>query len=118
MLFVGFNHVYCEETAMTLKTMALVAFPMHAMVLNVSAKAKQLLVGNHHTQVGFVPISCTQKHVEEEIIGEDEEMSLYKFTSSIKVPLKSGIRLTADSVRKKRRMRLLHETTKVLPSPL
>lgn len=56
--------------------------------------------------------------MEKEKSAEDEEISMYRFTSSMQLPLESCILLTTELEEIQRRMRVLHEPTHVLVGPL
>lgn len=75
------------------------------------------MIDNGHTLAGFLPECCTKRHLEEEETGEDAEMSMCGFTSLIMVPLESIVRVTADSVRRKLKVRVAHEAMKVVVGP-
>lgn len=49
---------------------------------------------------------------------ENKEMSMYEFTSMEMTPLESGIKASADSVRRERRIRVLHKALQVAAVPL
>lgn len=70
-----------------------------------------------HTPVGILPV-CSSGEEEEEVNGEEEGMSVYGSSSSFTSPLKSDVRVALDSVRRKRRMRVLQKFMKVVLRPL
>lgn len=53
-----------------------------------------------------------------EEIAEYEEISEYGVKLSMKVPLESRLRITAESVGRERRIRVLHKAMKVVVGPL
>lgn len=59
--------------------MTLVASPMHSVILNVSAKSGQWLIGNERTMVRCLPVSCTREEAEEGESRDDEEMLVNGF---------------------------------------
>lgn len=72
-----FMHLLSDKTAATLKSTALVANPLHAILLNVSARKRRRLIGTRHTLVGFLPVCCTQEQMANEGSGVDEEMLVF-----------------------------------------
>lgn len=48
-------------------------------------------------QVGLLPLCLSSKQLEEESSKEDDETSIYECTSSMTVPLESGMLFTAVS---------------------
>lgn len=77
-----------------------------------------MLIGNGYTSEKFLEVCCSDEHLEGGGSREDEEMSVYIFTSSTTAPMKSDVRVTADSLAKEKRMGALHESTKILLGPL
>lgn len=80
-----------DETAPTLKTTALVQYPVYDFFLSVSARNSCRLIGIGRTLVVLLSVFCTQEPVEEEGSGKDGVSSVYEFTSSNMVQLKSFI---------------------------
>lgn len=50
-----FVQVFSDKTGTTMKSTALVAYPVHVVLLNKSAVYQQWLVGKQLTLVGFLP---------------------------------------------------------------
>lgn len=98
--------------------MQLVAYPVYVIILNVSTRRRQCLINNGHPLVRFLLKCHTQEQLKEKEGVVDEEMSAYGFTSSTTVSLESGVQITADSVGRERRMRILQEALKALEGPL
>lgn len=65
----------------------------------------------------FLSVACIDRQLEGEKSGEDEEISVYRITSSVKVPVESVVRVPADLVEKKERMRILCKAIKVVVGP-
>lgn len=103
---------------MTLKSMALGAYPIHTVLLNVSVRMRELLTYNGQTLVGFPLMICTWKPLEEEEGTENEQILEYEFLSLMSSPLKCGTTVKADSEGTERWMRKLHEAIKVVVGPL
>lgn len=116
--FIGLIQLFSGEMATMLKTTTLVVYPVHANLVNVSARRRQCLVGSERTLKEFLPAFYTSEQSEENGSGEDEEMSVYGFSSSIAVRLCRGVRVTGESVRRKQRMKLLHEAIKLVVGDL
>lgn len=60
-LFTGFGQVFSYETATTLKRTVLLAYPAHAVFLNVFESITQWLMNKEHLQAGLLPVCCIQK---------------------------------------------------------
>lgn len=52
------------------------------------------------------------------VSGENEKPSVYESTHLVTVPLKSGIRVTADKMERDRRVKVHHEAVKVVVRPV
>lgn len=70
--FVGLFQLFSEKMVTMLKSMTLVAYSVHATILNVSTKRWQWLVNNEHTMVVFLPVCRTQHQLECEDSVENE----------------------------------------------
>lgn len=71
----------------------LVTCPIHAILLNATARRGQFLIDNVHTLVGILHVCCALEKLEEVEGAKDENIFLYRLTSSNTVPLKSGVRI-------------------------
>lgn len=58
--FVGFVQFISDKTATILKITVIVAYAVHALFLNVSARRRQFLTDNGRTLVGFLSVCCTR----------------------------------------------------------
>lgn len=67
--------------------------------------------------MGLLPVFCIREQRGEEGFRDDGEMWMYALTSSMKVPLGSSVRTTADHVGGKRPMRELHEAMNLVVRP-
>lgn len=54
--FVGLVQIYSDKTATTLKANALIAYPIHAVLLNCSLRHRRYLIDNGYTLVVFLPV--------------------------------------------------------------
>lgn len=52
---VGFVYLFSEKMMTTLQSRALVAYPVHPILLNMSARRRKWLFDNGYTLVGFLP---------------------------------------------------------------
>lgn len=75
-LFVGFVQIFSEKTLTTLKITELVAYPVHAMLLNVSRRKSHWVTDNGHTLVGFLLVCCSGDEVEEKVSSEGNNISV------------------------------------------
>lgn len=85
-----------DKTAMMLNITALVAYPMHAILVYVSTRRRQWLISNRRKLVGFIQECRTQKQLEKDGNAEDEELSEYGPISSMTVMWESGVLVTTD----------------------
>lgn len=65
-LFVTFVPLFSDKTATLLESTASVAYLLHIILLNVSARKIRELIENGNTLVNFLPVRCTQKQLENE----------------------------------------------------
>lgn len=107
-LLVTFIQVFSDITAITLSSTALVAYPVYTIFLSILARIKQWFTGDGDTLESFLPVCRTQEPLGKEKSGEDKDLSLYEFKSSMTVPLENSARVAADSLRKERKMRTFH----------
>lgn len=57
--FIGFIQLYSDKTAMSLKANSMLAYPIHAVLLNSTPKFRRWLIDRGQTLVGFLPVqSC------------------------------------------------------------
>lgn len=56
------------------------------------------MIDNGHELVRFLPVCPIPKQLREEGSGDDKEMSVYLFISTMMVLLESNVRATADNV--------------------
>lgn len=62
----------------------------------------------------YLPVCRAKQQLEEEESPENDEISEYEFTASMKVRLESGIQVTVYSAGEERWMRALHEALKLV----
>lgn len=79
-----------------LKRTELVAYLEYAILLIAYSRERQWIIGNERTLQRSLPVCLTQEELEDEEGTKDEEKSLCGYTSSMLVPLQSGVRATAD----------------------
>lgn len=59
---------------MALKNTALVAYHVHGILLNISARRKKWLMGNGYTLVGFLPVCSGDEELNKEGSAEHKTM--------------------------------------------
>lgn len=96
----------------------LVPYSVYAILLNVLIRRRQWLVGNGQMLVGFLQVYRNGKQPKSRRSEEDEEISAYGLASSTLVLLGTGVCNTVCSARSERRLRVLHEATKVVAAHL
>lgn len=72
------------------------------------------MVGTGHEIERILPVCCSDELLQDGRSSEDDEMSLYGFSSSRKERLNRKVSVTVDSRERKQRMMLSHEAIKVL----
>lgn len=65
-----------------------------------------------------LPVCCNDEQLEGEGSGENERISVYGLTSTNMVPLEGGVPFDVDSVRRNRRITILHEEMKIVVGPV
>lgn len=68
-------HLFSDKTKTTLRSTALRACLVRAIVTNVFAKSSQWFMDDGHTLVTFLPLNCTQEPQEVKEGAKDKEMS-------------------------------------------
>lgn len=114
----GFVQIISDKIGTTLRTTALVAFPVPVTPLNVSVRKKHWLIEGGYTVVRFLPVSSREEEMDVEGNGEKEGTAVYGFTSFLIMPFESEVRATPETVARERRMRVLQEAMKVVLRPL
>lgn len=112
--FVGLVQLYTDKTAMTRKTNAMVAYPIHAVLLNFQKDFRRILIDNGHTLVGFLP--C---HSEMEVFDNWEMEAVRTSTAQSgstddMIPLNDYIGHTSDTGGRMWKMHHIHEAMKTL----
>lgn len=64
--FVGMIQVYTDKTSTTLKSNAIVRYPVHTELLNVTKEFRRYLIDHGHTLAALLPVSASQKEEDEE----------------------------------------------------
>lgn len=116
--FVGFAQIFSDKTATSRKGSALVAYPVHAVLLNLSIGTRQWLIDQGHALVAFLPVCTGDEEMEEDVVGEGREVSVYRFTSLETVPLEDGARVVGKVMERERRMRMIYRAMKMVVWPL
>lgn len=80
----------------TQKSKALVKYPIHAILLNVSLRKRQWMTDNGHTQVGFLRVCCCEEEVEKNGSCKGDVFSVYGSTSFMTVTLERGVHITGN----------------------
>lgn len=93
--FVGFIPLFFDITATTFKSTAFVTIPVNAVLLNVSDKRSQLLIG-----------------------VEEIKINVFGFRLSTTVPLEIVVSVRRDSVGRERQMKVLEEAMKIVVARL
>lgn len=104
--------------AKTIKSTAIVAYPVHAVLLNAFTTERQWFTGNKHTVLLFLAVCCTDGQVEKEGDVENEELLVYRCTSLMAMPLESDVRVAADSVGRERWITVYHKALKIVVESL
>lgn len=103
-----------ENIRTRLNTTALASNFIYDILLNIIAERRQWLVGNEWTIVRFIPACCYDKPLKREGRGPNEELVRYEFSFLLKRPWESGVRVTADAMRNRQKMRVLHEAMEIM----
>lgn len=103
-----FVHISSNQTVTKLKSTALMAYLVHAILLPVSLKERPWMIDYVCTLVVFLPVCCRGDEMEEEGSGESDNISVYELTSSTTVSLKRIVHVTESLQRRERRMSVLH----------
>lgn len=80
--------------------MALSAYLVHAIRLNVSLKKRQWILDSGRSLVVLLPVCSNQEGVKKEGSHEGEDMSVYGLSSSMVVSLTKGVHVTGNSERR------------------
>lgn len=110
--------MFAEKTATTLEITVFVAYPVHAILLHVLFRRRYWFIGLGYTLGRFIAVHCNASQTEEERSAKDAENSVHGLPSSMLVLLESAVRAIVDLVVRKRKVRLLHESMKVVVSLL
>lgn len=77
-------------------------------------RRKDCLKGNRCTRLRFSRLRGSYKRPEEEESEDDEEMSMYGFTSLLTIPLQSGAFFLVHLVRREQKMVVSYEAMNVV----
>lgn len=102
-------------TTMTSKfnNTGLVGYPSQAMVLFVSVRRSQSLIGSKHTMIVYLPVFSIEEKPVEKRSREHVEINPTLLAYSMAVPLQNEVRADADSVARKQMMRLFGAVSKI-----
>lgn len=62
--FVGFVQLLSHTNATMLRSTAIVFYPVHAILLNISARKSRWFISNGHTLISFLSVCCIEKQLE------------------------------------------------------
>lgn len=117
--FIGFIQLFSDKTAASLKANAFVAYPFHAVFLNVSAQYRRFLIGHGYTIVAFLPTTLSLddvsyfKNLESEAFQTDEHSNELTV-----VELEDYVKLSSRPDGRKEKMQILHESIGIACKPL
>lgn len=94
--FVGVVHIFSDNTMTMLNSTALIAYPVHTILLNVSLRRLPRMIDKGHKLVRFSRMYCSKEEMKEEGGSESDDISVYRFTSSTTVPPERRVRTTED----------------------
>lgn len=84
----GFGQLFSETTVTMLKMMAVMAYPIHTILLILSLRKHRSMIDNGHELIEFLPLCCSQDEVEKVGSGEVDDSSVYESMYSTTVLLK------------------------------
>lgn len=116
--FVGLVQLYSDKTATTLKANALVAYPIHAVLLNFSLTHRRFLIDNGYTIVGFLPVGAGGYLDDEKDSTENISDSTLGIEAHIPIPLKDYIRTASHKRGREEKMGNLHGAILQVLQPL
>lgn len=93
----------------TQKITALLAYPVHVLLLHRSLRKRQRMIDRGHTMVWFLPICCSEDGAEEKGSGDGDDILVYGFTSSTIVPREEGVQALRDLKQRYKLKRTLQE---------
>lgn len=110
--------IYSDKIATNLKTNAIIAHPVHSVLLNFTVSKRRYLLNNGFTLVGFLPVG-TGDSIEED---NDEESGRCNhgndaYTSGA-LPLKECIPPTSRTTGREQKMEILHKSLRQVVQPL
>jgi len=112
--FVGFFQLYSDKTAMTLKSNAMVAYPVHLVLLNASPSFRRWLIDNGHTLLGFLPAEFHNDDIQVEDLEEESR----KVGASNVIELNDYIRHTTEQSGRVLKLEMLHKCMGRILQPL
>ena len=117
--FVGFLQIYSDKTAMTLKSNAMVAYPVHVVFLNTTTSYRRWLIDNGHTIVAFLPVQYYSDPVDGDPTGEGMGVinDSGDYVDGV-VGLSDSIRQTSDARARIDKLKTLHAAMSLILKPL
>lgn len=101
-LFSEFVQIFSDRMATTLHSSTLVTYPTHDILCGVLMIVIKRFINCKATLRRFLALCCSDKDFIGEESGEDDDIFLYAFTSSMTVLFRSGVRVTEDSASKRK----------------
>lgn len=80
--FVRFVQIFSEQTVTSLKSSALVAFPVHLVLLSFGKEYKKRLIQSGHSVVAFLPSKAVRREGRREADNEGDVVPLYGYSAS------------------------------------
>lgn len=101
--FVEIVQICNNKTVTTLKSTALVTYPVHFITLNILMKVWRCMIDDRQKLVRFLPVYCNEDEVRKENSGEGDDILIYWFTFSTSMCWKKLWRLQRNQSRQKQR---------------
>lgn len=98
-LFIGLFSLFSDNRLATLKKLALLAHTFHVIVLNVSSRRKQQVVGNECRPRELLPQNCSDEQLDGVGVGQDKDMSIDGISFLLKMLLESSTGVNTDILR-------------------
>lgn len=113
--FVGIIQLYHDITAKTLKSNAIVAHPVHIMLLNFTNELCRFFIDHGNTLVGLRPFSTFERVNEQDKTDDSLDKSI--LLSVLVVPFSSVVAVTAHRDAREGKWKVLREATRKNSAP-